>query len=94
MTNLNKTSVNIEENYYQILDVPNTASLAEIRQAYEEKLEEAHLEAFAAYSLLPEEESEEKLLQFSHAYITLANPIARAKYDDELNKANGYETNK
>ena len=44
------------------------------------------MEAFAAYSLLPEEETEEKLLQFSHAYITLANPIARAKYDDELNQ--------
>ncbi|MBG56324.1 MAG: hypothetical protein CL935_04245 [Deltaproteobacteria bacterium] len=88
MTNFNKISANIEENYYQILDVPNTASLSEIRQAYEGKLEEAHLEAFAAYSLLPEEESEEKLLYFSHAYITLANPIARAKYDDELNQNN------
>ena len=33
-----------------------------------------------------EEDTEEKLLQFSHAYITLANPIARAKYDDELNQ--------
>ena len=85
MTNHSKTSAKIEENLYQILDVPNTANLAEIRQAYEGKLEESHLEAFAAYSLLPEEESEEKLLQFSHAYITLANPIARAKYDDELN---------
>ena len=45
------------------------------------------MEAFAAYSLLPEEETEEKLLQFSHAYITLANPIARAKYDDEINQS-------
>ena len=88
MTNINKTSANIEENFYQILDVQNTASLTDIRQAYESKLEDAHLEAFAAYSLLPEEESEEKLLQFSHAYITLANPIARAKYDDELNQHN------
>ncbi len=88
MTNLSKTSANIEENFYQILDVPNTASLTDIRQAYEGKLEDAHLEAFAAYSLFPEEESEEKLLKFSHAYITLANPIARAKYDDELNQNN------
>tara|TARA_B100000686_G_scaffold302798_1_gene339119 strand:- start:146 stop:916 length:771 start_codon:yes stop_codon:yes gene_type:complete len=86
MTNRKKTFANMEENFYQILDVPKTASLSDIRQAYEEKLEETHLEAFAAYSLLPEEESEEKLLQFSHAYITLANPIARAKYDDELNQ--------
>ena len=88
MTNHSKTSAKIEENLYQILDVPNTANLAQIRQAYEGKLEETHLEAFAAYSLLPEEETEEKLLQFSHAYITLANPIARAKYDDELNQPN------
>jgi len=86
MTNHSKNSAKIEENLYQILDVPNTANLAKIRQAYEGKLEETHLEAFAAYSLLPEEDTEEKLLQFSHAYITLANPIARAKYDDELNQ--------
>ena len=86
MTDRNKISVTFEENLYEILDVLNTASLVEIRQAYEGKLEDAHLEAFAAYSLLPEEESEEKLLKFSHAYITLANPIARAKYDDELNQ--------
>ena len=88
MTNGKKSSVNSEESFYQMLDVNNTAPLSEIRQAYEGKLEEAHLEAFAAYSLLPEEETEEKLLQFSHAYITLANPIARAKYDDELNQLN------
>jgi len=86
MKDRSKTTVKIEENLYQILGVPNTSNLVEIRQAYEVKLEETHLEAFAAYSLLPEEETEEKLLQFSHAYITLANPIARAKYDDELNQ--------
>ena len=53
MTNHSKTSAKIEENLYYILDVPNTANLAEIRQANERKLEETHLEAFAAYSLLP-----------------------------------------
>ena len=73
-----------EENYYKILEVPNTATLTEIRNAYEEKLEEAHLEAIAAYSLFPEEETEEKLLHYSQAFVALANPIARAKYDDEI----------
>ncbi len=73
-----------EENYYQILEVPSTATLTEIRNAYEEKLEEAHLEAIAAYSLFPEEETEEKLLHYSQAFVALANPIARAKYDDEI----------
>jgi len=74
----------VEENYYQILEVPKTASLLEIRGAYEGKLEETQLDAFAAYSLLPEDETEEKLLHFSQAFVTLANPVARAKYDDEL----------
>tara|TARA_Y100001970_G_C14252223_1_gene872697 strand:+ start:5608 stop:6402 length:795 start_codon:yes stop_codon:yes gene_type:complete len=78
-----------EETYYQILDVPSTATLTEIRNAYEEKLEEAHLEAIAAYSLFPEEETEEKLLHYSQAFVALANPIARAKYDDEIQQ---YET--
>ena len=73
-----------EENYYKILEVPNTATLTEIRNAYEEKLEEAHLQAIAAYSLFPEEETEEKLLHYSQAFVALANPIARAKYDDEI----------
>ena len=41
MTDRSKNSANIEEDLYQILDVPNTASLVEIRQAYEGKLEEA-----------------------------------------------------
>ena len=77
----------LEENYYQILEVLKTSSLLEIRDAYEGKLEETQLEAFAAYSLLPEEETEEKLLQFSQAFVTLANPVARAKYDDELQQS-------
>ena len=77
----------VEENYYQILEVPKTSSLLEIRDAYEGKLEETQLEAFAAYSLLPEEETEEKLLHFSQAFVTLANPVARAKYDDELQQS-------
>jgi len=74
----------VEENYYQILEVSKTASLLEIRDAYESKLEETQLDAFAAYSLFPEYETEEILLYFSQAFVTLANPVARAKYDDEL----------
>ena len=36
--------------------------------------------------MIPEEEIEVLLLQFSQAFVTLANPIARAKYDDELHQ--------
>ena len=56
----------------------------EIRNAYEEQLEAVHLEAISAYSLFPEEQTEQKLLQIGQAFVTLANPIARAKYDDEI----------
>ena len=73
-----------EANYYQNLRVPSTATLVEIRNAYEEILDEAHIEAIAAYSLIPEEYTELKILQFGQAFVTLANPVARAKYDDEL----------
>ena len=76
----------VEENFYQLLEVTNTASLATIRNAYEKKLEETHIESFASYTLVPEEETEVLLLQFSQAFVTLANPIARAKYDDELHQ--------
>ena len=76
----------VEENFYQVLEVTNTASLATIRNAYEKKLEETHIESFASYTLIPEEETEVLLLQFSQAFVTLANPIARAKYDDELDQ--------
>ncbi|SUZ55100.1 uncharacterized protein METZ01_LOCUS7954 [marine metagenome] len=60
--------------------------MATIRNAYEKKLEETHIESFASYTLIPEEETEVLLLQFSQAFVTLANPIARAKYDDELHQ--------
>ena len=61
MNAVKDNSTKEEDNYYKILEVRNTATLTEIRNAYEEKLEEAHLEAIAAYSLFPEEETEEKL---------------------------------
>ena len=83
-TTLENASIPEEGNYYQILAIASTASLVEIRNAYEEQLEAAHIEAISAYSLFPEEQTEQKLLQIGHAFVTLANPIARAKYDDEI----------
>ncbi len=41
MNNSDKYPSSVEENFYQILDVPRTASLGEIRKGYEVKLEEA-----------------------------------------------------
>tara|TARA_B100000676_G_C17979241_1_gene787977 strand:+ start:517 stop:1317 length:801 start_codon:yes stop_codon:yes gene_type:complete len=91
MNSVKDPSTKEEDNYYKILEVRSTATLTEIRNAYEEKLEEAHLEAIAAYSLFPEEETEEKLLNYSQAFVALANPIARAKYDDEIQQDQKYD---
>ena len=85
MSTIENSPIPNDVNYYRILSVSNTSSLVEIRNAYEKKLEEVHLEAIAAYSLFPEEETEQQLLKYGQAFVTLANPIARAKYDDELN---------
>ena len=84
MSTVENSPILNEVNYYRILSISNTSTLVEIRNAYEKKLEEVHLEAIAAYSLFPEEETEKQLLKYGQAYVTLANPIARAKYDDEL----------
>ena len=93
MTETEEQYIPEEENYYQILEVPSTATLVEIRNAYEEKLEKAHLEAIAAYSLFPEEETEEKLLHYSQAFVALANPVARAKYDNEIQRFENFNLN-
>ena len=84
MTNLENLPILEEANHYQTLRVPSTASLVEIRNAYQEILDEAHIEAIASYSLVPQEDTELKLLKFGHAFVTLANPVARSKYDNEL----------
>ena len=84
MSTVENSPILDEVNYYRILSISNTSTLVEIRNAYEKKLEEVHLEAIAAYSLFPEEETEQQLLKYGQAYVTLANPIARAKYDNEL----------
>ena len=56
-TTLENASIPEEGNYYQILAISSTASLVEIRKAYEEQLEATHLEEISAYSLFPEEQT-------------------------------------
>ncbi len=73
------------DNCYQLLGVLQSASLNEIRDAYERKLEEVHEESLAAYSLCPEDVNEQRLLNLSLAFMKLADPEARSQYDRELN---------
>ena len=49
------------ENLYELLGVHPSASIEEVRESYERKLEEVHEESLASYSLCPDEENEKCL---------------------------------
>ena len=49
------------ENLYELLGVNPSASIEEVRESYERKLEEVHEESLASYSLCPDEENEQRL---------------------------------
>ena len=72
------------QNYYELLDLEISASFEEVQKAYEKKLEEVHEESLAAYSLCPEEESEDLLKKLSEAFMQLADPEARRAHDLKL----------
>ncbi len=79
----NVATVSSDSDYYQILGITENASIEDIQVAYERELEATHVESLASYSLCPEEVTEERLLQLSMAYMKLADPDARLKYDQE-----------
>ena len=72
------------QNSYELLELESSASFEEVQKAYEKKLEEVHEESLAAYSLCPEEESEDLLKKLSEAFMQLADPEARRVHDLNL----------
>ena len=69
------------ENLYELLGVHPSASIEEVRESYERKLEEVHEESLASYSLCPDEENEQRLKNLSMAFMKLADPRSRKQYD-------------
>ena len=63
-------------NYYQILEVPETASADEIKKAYRKLSKEHHPDRNPA--------GEERFKQIAEAYDTLKDPDKRGEYDQSL----------
>jgi len=71
-------------NYYEILQIPFEASIAEIEQAYKDALSIYGEDALPTYCLFTENERENILKLVEKAYLTLIDEDKKAAYNDEL----------
>ena len=71
-------------NYYEILQIPFDASIAEVEQAYKDALSIYGEDALPTYCLFTEHERENILKLVEKAYLTLTDEDKKAAYNDEL----------
>jgi DnaJ-class molecular chaperone len=74
----------IEQNYYELLDIPPKASTQEVRWAYDRAMNLFSADSIATYSLLSKKERELILSRIVEAYKTLTNSTLRAEYNQLL----------
>ena len=78
-----------KRDYYEVLEVPKTATADEIKKAYRKKAIQYHPDKNPG-----NKEAEEKFKESAEAYSVLSDPDKRAKYDqfgfDGLNGASGF----
>ncbi len=70
-----------QPNHYRVLDVPFTATRAEITSAYRRAMRQWHPDQFRGSDLQLAEENAKRL---NHAYSVLSNPHQREVYDRSL----------
>ncbi|MDQ4076823.1 MAG: J domain-containing protein [Chloroflexota bacterium] len=68
-------------NYYEILDVPRSATMEEIRRAYREMVEIHHPDRMQALREEVQERAALRMKLINEAYDVLRNPEARERYD-------------
>jgi len=73
-----------EESYYELLKIPQRASISEITTAYLAAKNAFSRDSIATYSLMPAEDNTELLALLESAYLTLTNPDKRREYDKNL----------
>jgi DnaJ-related protein SCJ1 len=76
-----------EENYYKVLDVPRSASKADIKKAYRKLSKQFHPDVYKG------EDANEKFSQITEAYDVLSDDNKRQKYD-RFGKEGLKETNR
>ena len=72
---------NDNKNYYEVLEVPTTASLQDIHNAYHRAKNAYSGDSVALYSLMTNQECEAILQQIEEAYSILGIPEKRREYD-------------
>lgn len=72
------------EHYYRLLQVSESASAAEIEEAYQQQRVRYNPERVAALDAELHGRAEQRLAEIEQAYTTLADPDRRATYDAEL----------
>lgn len=72
---------NDNKNYYEVLEVPTTASLQDIHNAYRRAKNAYSGDSVALYSLMTNHECEAILQQIEEAYSILGVPEKRREYD-------------
>ena len=66
--------------HYDLLEVPNSASVAELRQAFRQLSKRYHPDT----TTLPQAQAQESFRQLQQAYAVLSDPISRSRYDSQL----------
>jgi DnaJ-class molecular chaperone len=73
-----------ELNHYEALEIPPGASPFEISQAYKDALSIYNEDSLITYSFFDDSERDLILKKIEKAFLTLIDPIKRAKYDRKL----------
>ncbi|MBI3610011.1 MAG: helix-turn-helix domain-containing protein [Nitrospirae bacterium] len=81
-----------EQNFYEIFEIPATATREQIEQAYELAKKTYGDASLAAYSLFDLEERKEIVRKIHLAYETLSDENRRKQYDREIMKLDIQET--
>ena len=78
-------------NYYEMLDIPVTSTIFEIRNAYQNALSIYDEDSLATYSFFTEDERKEILKKIDKAFYTLIDEDRKATYDFHLKKETGID---
>jgi molecular chaperone DnaJ len=85
---MSKTSGNIEETYYQVLQVPSTISLVELKKSYHALAIKFHPDKNPGDPV-----SAERFKRITEAYAVLSDPSKRADYDRFLQDSQNIDSN-